>query len=102
MYEQATIAAVNKEAFERMQQGLQQLFGPATVEKLLRQVAKHGFRVRDFEVVLQRGVLGMGAQRDYAVLPDSDRAQMRELYLRLVEQVPSELRKKYMKVYTYY
>jgi hypothetical protein len=102
MYEQSTIEAVNKEAFGRVQQGLRQVFAPSYAGEFLRQVQKSGFRVRDFEAVLQKGLLGTGARADYPLLPESDQAQVREMYLRLVEQVAPELRKKFLKVYTLY
>jgi hypothetical protein len=102
MYEQATIPVINEAAFERIRQGLQSTFAPAKAAKFLRQVEKAGQRVRDFELALQRGLLGKNAQADYALLQDSDRAQVRELYLQLVERVAPELRAKFMKVYTYY
>jgi hypothetical protein len=38
----------------------------------------------------------------YQALGDSDRGQVRELYLLLVEQVPGELRSRFLKVYAYY
>jgi hypothetical protein len=102
MYEQATIAVVNVEAFGRIQQGLKGIFTPARSEWFLEQVVKSKCRVREFERVLQRGLLGVQAQADYAALPDSDKAQVREMYLRLVEQVASPLREKFSKVYAYY
>jgi hypothetical protein len=102
MYEQATIAAADKETFARVQQGLQQVFAPAKAAEFLRSVEKAGYRVRDFEIVLQQGLLGTATKADYPALPESDKGQVRELYLRLVEQVDPSLRKRYMKVYTYY
>jgi hypothetical protein len=102
MYEQAAIAPVNGEVFASMQRGLHETFAPANAEKFLKRVARGGMRVRDFEIVLQKGLLGKESKTDYASLVDSDRGLTREEYLRLVEQVAPELRKKYMKVYTYY
>lgn len=102
MYEQATIPVVNTHAYSRVEQVLRQVFASAAAEKFLKQVAKDKLRVRDFEAVLQAGKLGTGVRAEYSVLPDSDKAQIREMYLRKVEQVAPELRRKYMKVYAYY
>jgi aspartyl/asparaginyl beta-hydroxylase (cupin superfamily) len=102
MYEQATIPVVNQAAFAKIRQTLESTFAPAAAAKFLRQVEKRGQRVRDFELALQQGLLGKETQAEYASLPDSDRAQVREMYLQLVEQVAPELRARFMKVYTYY
>jgi hypothetical protein len=102
MYEQATIPVANQAAFAKVRQTLEAMFAPASAAKYLKQVEKRGQRVRDFELALQQGLLGKETQAEYASLPDSDRAQIRELYLQLVEQVAPELRARFMKVYTYY
>jgi hypothetical protein len=102
MYEQATIAPVDKEALARVQQSLRQIFSPARAADFLHSVAKAGCSVRDFSSVLQKGLLGTGARVDFPALPESDKGQVRELYLSLVEQVDPKLRQKFMKVYTMY
>ena len=102
MYEQATIPVVNQEAFAHIRQALEVTFAPASAAKFLKQVDKRGQRVRDFELALQQGLLGKDLQAAYQTLPNSDRAQVREMYLQLVEQVAPELRARFMKVYTYY
>jgi hypothetical protein len=68
----------------------------------LKRVEQAKLRVRSFEQVLEQGLLGDGTKGSYAQLGDSDRGQIRELYLHSVEQVAPELRGKYLKVYAYY
>ena len=52
--------------------------------------------------MLARGLLGKDTAEAYRQLGDSDRGQVREFYLSLVEQVPPELRSRFLKVYAYY
>ena len=72
------------------------------MEVFLNRVSKAKLRIRDFEGVLERGLLGKEAIGLYQALPVSDQALTRERYLRLVEAVPMELRQRYLKVYAYY
>ncbi len=72
------------------------------MEVLLNRITGAKLRVRDFESVLKRGFLGKEAVSLYKALPVSDQGLTRERYLRLVEQVPQELRQRYLKAYAYY
>jgi hypothetical protein len=65
-------------------------------------VGRSKLRVRDFEGVLNRGLLGKEAAGVYAALPVSDQALTRERYLQQVETVSPELRQRYLKVYASY
>jgi hypothetical protein len=65
-------------------------------------VKKSKLRIRDYEGVLKRGLLGNGAVALYESLPVSDQGLTRERYLRLVEAVALELRQRYFRVYAYY
>ena len=64
--------------------------------------AKSKLRIRDYEGVLKRGLLGKEAVGLYEALPVSDQGLTRERYLRLVEAVALDLREKYLKIYAYY
>ena len=75
---------------------------PANVAGYLKRVQRAKLRVRDFEGLLQRGLLGAATAEAYRALGDSDRGQARELYLSLVEKVPLELRRRFLKLYAYY
>jgi hypothetical protein len=72
------------------------------VEVFLDRVNKAKLRIRDYEGVLKRGLLGKEAGSLYGALPVSDQGLTRERYLRLVEAVPLELRQRYFRVYAYY
>ena len=68
----------------------------------LKRVQRSKLRVRDFEGLLQRGLLGGTTAEAYQALGNSDRGQARELYLSLVEKVAPELRTRFLKLYAYY
>ena len=102
MFQQAAIPVENPAVFESIQAAVESSFVPAAVGKFLKRVEQAKLRVRSFEQVLERGLLGETAKSGYAQLGDADRGQIRELYLSSVEQVAPELRGKYLKVYAYY
>ncbi|HEY0757704.1 MAG TPA: hypothetical protein VGD59_00450 [Acidisarcina sp.] len=102
MFEQAILAVEDQPVFGEVQQALERVFAPADVGKFLRRVDRARLRVRNFEGILKLGLLGEKTPSQYEALGNSDRGQVREQYLRLVEQVAPELRAKYLKVYAYY
>ncbi|MGC1783324.1 MAG: hypothetical protein WA708_12445 [Acidobacteriaceae bacterium] len=102
MFEQATIPIENPAVFEPVKAAIEASFAAAGVDKFLKRLEHAKLRVRSFEQVLEQGLLGDATKSGYAQLGDSDRGQIRELYLRCVEQVAPELRGKYLKVYAYY
>ncbi|MGC1784591.1 MAG: hypothetical protein WA708_18875 [Acidobacteriaceae bacterium] len=102
MFQQAALPIENPAVFEPVKAAIEAAFAPSSVGKFLQRVERAKLRVRDFEQIRDRGLLGDSVKTGYAQLADSDRGQVRELYLRLVEQVPQEIRGKYLKVYAYY
>jgi hypothetical protein len=102
MFEQATIAVRDEQSYKRLHALIDAAFDARDVEVFLVRVRKAGLRVRDYESVIARGLLGKEAPELYAALPVSDQGLTRERYLRLVEKVPVELRQRYLKVYAYY
>jgi hypothetical protein len=102
MFEQAAIAVRDELGYARLHALIDKAFDARDVEVFLNRVKKSRLRVRDFEGVLKRELLGKEAIGLYAALPVSDQGLTRERYLRLVEAVPLELRQRYLKVYAYY
>src|SRR4051794_6988802 len=88
--------------FAEMNAMLEHAFAPNLVAKLLKSVQSAGLRIRAYEAVLAKGLLGANATALYAKLGDADRGQIRERYLGAVEEVAPELRQKFLKVYAYY
>ena len=102
MFEQAAIAVRDEQGYARLHALIDGAFDARDVEVFLNRVSKGRLRVRDYEGILERGLLGKEAIELYKALPVSDQALTRERYLRLVEKVPLELRQRYLKVYAYY
>jgi len=102
MFTQAVLPIENEAHFTAVKSSLELLFASGNVAGYLKRVQRSGLRVRDFEGLLKRGLLGGSLAEAYQALSDSDRGQVRELYLSLVEQVPLELRSRFLKVYAYY
>jgi hypothetical protein len=102
MFEQAAIAVTDEQGYNRLHALVDAVFDVKGVEAFLNRVKKSGLRIRDYESVLRRGLLGKEAPALYAALPVSDQGLTRERYLRLVEKVPVELRQRYFKAYAYY
>jgi hypothetical protein len=102
MFEQAPIAVRNEQGFGQLHALVDAAFDARDVEVLLDRVIRFKLRIRDFEGVMKRGLLGKDAETLYAALPVSDQALTRERYLRLVEAVAPELRQRYLRAYAYY
>jgi hypothetical protein len=101
-FEQAGIAVQDQQGYAELHARIDAAFDAHDVEVFLNRVGKSKLRIRDFEGVLTRGLLGKEAAALYAALPVSDQALTRERYLQKVEAVRLELRQRYLKVYAYY
>jgi hypothetical protein len=102
MFQQAAIAVQNETEFAQLHAQIDATFDARNVEVLLDRASRAKLRIRDYEGVLKRGLLGKGASALHWALPVSDQALTRERYLRLVEAVAVELRQRYFRVYAYY
>jgi hypothetical protein len=102
VFEQALIAVQNVQGYTRFHALLDSAFDTRDVEVLLTRSTRSELRIRDFDSVLGRGLLGKTAAALYGTLPVSDRGLTRERYLQLVESVTPELRQRYLKVYASY
>jgi len=102
MFEQVVIAVRDEQGYAELHALIDAAFEASGVEVFLDRVRKAGLRVRNYESILRRGLLGKQAGELYAALPVSDQGLTRERYLRLVEKVPLELRQRYFKAYAYY
>ncbi len=112
IFQKAQIAIENPEAFGALQSTIERVFAPVRVERLMKRLEKRGVSIRNFEDVLNKGVLeqvdetlsssGKSARTLYDVLTVSDQAQLRELYLTALESIEPSLREKYAKIYRYY
>ncbi|MBZ5648076.1 MAG: hypothetical protein LAN37_12740 [Acidobacteriia bacterium] len=109
-FQQAGIPIEKGAEFEELKSGIQRVFSPAVVEQFFRKLESKGIRIREFEKVLDKKLLEQfdsqlkqkGARKLYDVLSVGDQGQMRELYLRTLEQVDDGLRTKFYKIYVMY
>jgi hypothetical protein len=101
-FEQAVIAVQDTQGYAQLHSLIDAAFDARDVEVFLNRAKKSKLRIRDYENVLNRGLLGKAAVALYAALPVSDQALTRERYLQLVEAVQPELRQRFLKVYAYY
>ena len=90
------------EAFGAVKTAIETAFSPDKVNDFLRSVARAGLRIRDFELVLRKGLLGATTAGEYDRLGNGDQGQIREFYLASLEKVTPELRAKFLKLYAYY
>jgi len=102
MFVQTVLPIEDEAHFTAVKASLEPLFTSGNVAGYLKRVKQSKLRVRDFEGLLKRGLLGATTADAYQALSDSDRGQARELYLSLVEKVPQELRTRFLKLYAYY
>ena len=102
MFQQPILEVENPAVFEPVKAAIEAAFAPPSVSKFLDNAERARLRIRDFDTLREQGLLGDAVKSGYEQLGNSDRGQIRELYLRSVEQVAPELRKKYLKVYAYY
>ena len=110
-FEQATIKVEKEKEFGELKSAIVTAFSPENVQKFLKRVSSAGVRVRDFDLILAKGVFeqisgalgdGQRALALYSALPVTDQAQMKEFYLFKIEEVAPELRAKFQKIYQYY
>ena len=101
-FEQAAIAVQDETSFVRLHALIDLAFGPRDIEVFLSRLIRSKRRIRDFDGILQRGLLGKDAAALYSSLPMSDQALTRERYLQAVEAVPADLRQRYFRVYASY
>ncbi len=59
-FEQATIKVEKEKEFGELKAAISRAFAPENVEKYLKKMASSGLRIRDFDSVLAKRVLGTG------------------------------------------
>jgi len=108
-FSQAQIAVQNAYAFGELKALIENALTEANLDSFLHTMKRCGYKIREFEAVLQDHVLdqvrGASAPKPgedlYAELGPSDQAMIREFYLTVIEQIPVEWRRKYHKLFQY-
>ncbi|HEX9200846.1 MAG TPA: hypothetical protein VF865_14885 [Acidobacteriaceae bacterium] len=102
LHEQAVIPVADPEAFGAVRAAIETAFSSIRVKDFLKSVERAGLRIRDFELVLRKGLLGAPTVTEYGRLGNGDQGQIREFYLASLEKVAPELRTEFYKLYAYY
>ncbi len=102
MYQQAAIPVGDPKTFGAVHGSIAQAFSTDKVAEFLRSLDRASVRVREFELVLRRGLLGQTTEKDYGQLSPGDQGQIREFYLHSLEEVAPELRQRFFRLYAYY
>jgi hypothetical protein len=102
LYERPPVAVADEATFRTVNSAIESSFAAHNVEKFLHSLERAGLRIRDFELVLNGGKLGVSTAVAYNKLTDGDQGMIREHYLSTLEKVDPALRAKYLKVYAYY
>ena len=100
--EQPALPVTDPEAFGAVKAAIESAFSAGKVREFLGSLERRGVRIREFEEVLGKGLLGPKTAGEYKRLPDGDQGQIRELYLASLEKVAPELRQQFFRLYAYY
>jgi hypothetical protein len=101
-YQQPVLPISDPQTFGVVKSAIESSFSSNRVADFLKSLERSKLRIRDFETVLGKGVLGEATTAQYSRLGNSDQGQIRELYLASLERVVPELREKFFKLYAYY
>jgi len=99
---QPILDVVDPQAFNVARAAVAEAFSASRVESFLRSLERQSLRIRNFEAVLGKGLLGGSAKTEYMTLGNGDQGQIREFYLASLERVASGLRTRFFKLYAYY
>ena len=102
LHEQAIIPVADPEAFGAVRAAIEQAFSSPRINDFLKSIQRAGLRIRDFELVLKKGMLGAPTVGNYNGLGNGDQGQIREFYLASLEKVSPDLRTQFFKLYAYY
>ena len=106
-FDQATIKVEKEKEFGELKNAVLAAFSAENVQKFLKRVSSAGIRIRDFELILAKGLFeqiegavakGQNAQALYSSLTVTDQGQLKEFYLFKIEDVAPELRAKFQKI----
>jgi hypothetical protein len=100
--EQGVIPVADPQNYGAVHAAIEAAFSAAKIKEFLGSMLRAGLRIRDFELVLRKGILGAPTASEYNHLGNGDQGLIREFYLASLEQVAPELRVKFFKLYAYY
>ena len=101
-FEQPVLPIADPAGFGAVRSAIETAFSAGRVNEFLKSLERAGVRIRHFETVLEKGLLGSSTKNQYNQLGNADQGQIREFYLARLEQVAPDLRNKFFKLYAYY
>ena len=101
-YQQAVLTIGDPETFAAVKESIVTAFSPARASDFLKAIERASLRIRSFEDVLEKGLLGRSTAASYQRLPPADQGQIREFYLASLEHISIDLRDRFFKLYAYY
>jgi hypothetical protein len=101
-YQQPVLPISDPQAYGAVRSAIEQAYSSNNVANFLRSLERGNVRIRNFEQVVGKGLLGAPIAAAYAKLENGDQGQIREFYLASLERVAPELRDKFFKLYAYY
>ena len=101
-FDQPILAILDPAAYSAVHTAIEAAFSSSRVADFLKSLVRAGMRIREFEAVLGKGLLGEKVRADYGTLGNADQGQIREYYLASLERVSPDLRQKFFKLYAYY
>ena len=81
LHEQAVLHVADPEPFGVVKGAIESSFSSGHVAAFLKTLERSSVRVRDFQSVLTKGLLGKATATEYGRLGNSDQGQIREFYL---------------------
>ena len=101
-FDQPVLPIVNPAGFGAVRAAIETAFSSGRVADFLKSLERQGLRIRHFEDVLAKGLLGKSVPAEYGQLENGDQGQIREFYLGSLERVAPDLRQKFFRLYAYY
>jgi len=101
-FDQPVLPILDPAGYGAVHTAIESAFSSSRVTEFLKSLDRGGLRIRQFEQVLDKGLLGSHMKSEYARLGNADQGQIREFYLASLERVSPELRQKFFKLYAYY
>ncbi len=101
-YQQAILTIQDPDTFQSVRESIASAFSSPRAAEFLKSVERASLRIRHFEDVLARGLLGASTGAAYNRLQPGDQGQIREFYLASLEHVSLDLRDRFFKLYAYY
>ena len=107
-FAQAQIEVRNQQIFDELKRAIENAL-VARSDDFLQLVKRFGLRIREFEKVLKEHLFeqlpgakqARTSEQMYLDLGASDQGLIREFYLTRIEEIPVELRTKYLKLFRY-